>query len=379
MKEVTGSPYTFGDLVFPAVYTVKPSRNDDHLNGVSTADIVKIQKHILGQSPIASPYKLIAADVNASGSITASDISEMRKLILGVQPTFTKVASWTFVPNSYVFADPSKPWNAPRSSTVNVNDKVEYKENFMAIKMGDVNGNAKAGLVGTSIRTTGTLNLEIEEGTVVAGQTYKMNVKSSDFASIAGYQFTMKYDNESLVYEGVERGVLNVNESNIGTIRSGVITTSWNSNVGESYKSNEVLYSIVFKATRSGNISKMISITSDVTRAEAYDNLDQVKEVKLGVRTDKGIVETGVFELYQNEPNPFSKESVISYRLPEASAVKLTVYDVTGKVVRVYELKGQKGLNSYKITKSELSVSGVLYYQLDAADHTAKKRMVVIE
>ena len=101
-----------------------------------------------------------------------------------------------------------------------------------------------------------------------------------------------QYDNESLVYEGVERGVLNVNESNIGTIRSGVITTSWNSNVGESYKSNEVLYSIVFKATRSGNISKMISITSDVTRAEAYDNLDQVKEVKLGVRTDKGIVET---------------------------------------------------------------------------------------
>ena len=379
MKEVTGSPYTFGDLKFPIVYTVKPSRNDDHLNGVSTADIVKIQKHILGQSPIASPYKLIAADVNASGSITASDISEMRKLILGVQPTFTKVASWTFVPNSYVFADPSKPWNAPRSSTVSVNDKVEYKENFMAIKMGDVNGNAKAGLVGTSIRTTGTLNLEIEEGTVVAGQTYKMNVKSSDFASIAGYQFTMKYDNESLVYEGVERGVLNVNESNIGTIRSGVITTSWNSNVGESYKSNEVLYSIVFKATRSGNISKMISITSDVTRAEAYDNLDQVKEVKLGVRTDKGIVETGVFELYQNEPNPFSKESVISYRLPEASAVKLTVYDVTGKVVRVYELAGQKGLNSYKITKSELSVSGVLYYQLDAADHTATKRMVVIE
>jgi hypothetical protein len=249
----------------------------------------------------------------------------------------------------------------------------------MAIKMGDVNGNAKAGLAGTAIRTTGTLNFVIEEGSVVEGQTYRMNVKSSDFANIAGYQFTMKYDNESLVYEGVERGSLNINESNIGTIRSGVITTSWNSNVGESYKSNEVLYSIVFKATRSGNISKMISITSDVTRAEAYDNLDQVKEVKLGVRTDNGIVETGVFELYQNEPNPFSKESVISYRLPEASAVKLTVYDVTGKVVRVYELAGQKGLNTYKITKSELNTSGVLYYQLDAADHTSTKRMIVVE
>ncbi len=379
MREMTGSPYSFGNLVVNDEYTIKPTRNDDHLNGVSTADIVKIQKHILGQTVITSPYKLIAADVNASGSITASDISEIRKLILGVSPSFAKVQSWTFVPSSYTFFDPTKPWTAPRSSIVIPTSPIEYKENFMAIKMGDVNGNAKAGLVGTAIRTTGTLNFVIEEGSVVEGQTYRMNVKSSDFANIAGYQFTMKYDNESLVYEGVERGSLNINESNIGTIRSGVITTSWNSNVGESYKSNEVLYSIVFKATRSGNISKMISITSDVTRAEAYDNLDQVKEVKLGVRTDKGIVETGVFELYQNEPNPFSKESVISYRLPEASAVKLTVYDVTGKVVRVYELAGQKGLNTYKITKSELNTSGVLYYQLDAADHTATKRMVVID
>ncbi|MBK7244875.1 MAG: HYR domain-containing protein [Saprospiraceae bacterium] len=379
MREMTGSPYSFGNLVVNDEYTIKPTRNDDHLNGVSTADIVKIQKHILGQTVITSPYKLIAADVNASGSITASDISEIRKLILGVSPSFTKVQSWTFVPSSYTFFDPTKPWTAPRSSIVIPTSPIEYKENFMAIKMGDVNGNAKAGLAGTAIRTTGTLNFVIEEGSVVEGQTYRMNVKSSDFANIAGYQFTMKYDNESLVYEGVERGSLNINESNIGTIRSGVITTSWNSNVGESYKSNEVLYSIVFKATRSGNISKMISITSDVTRAEAYDNLDQVKEVKLGVRTDKGIVETGVFELYQNEPNPFSKESVISYRLPEASAVKLTVYDVTGKVVRVYELAGQKGLNTYKITKSELNTSGVLYYQLDAADHTSTKRMIVVE
>jgi hypothetical protein len=71
---------------------------------------------------------------------------------------------------------------------------------LQAIKMGDVNVMRKQ--LSRNINPYDrTLNLEIEEGTVVAGQTYKMNVKSSDFASIAGYQFTMKYDNESLVYE----------------------------------------------------------------------------------------------------------------------------------------------------------------------------------
>ena len=123
----------------------------------------------------------------------------------------------------------------------------------------------------------------------------------------------------------------------------------------------------------------MITITSDVTHAEAYDQLDQLKDVKLVVRTDEGIVETGIFELYQNEPNPFRTESVIGYRLPEAAAVKLTIYDVAGKVVRVYELQGQKGLNQFKILKSELSTSSVLYYQLDAADHTATKRMLLVD
>ncbi|MBX7162873.1 MAG: T9SS type A sorting domain-containing protein, partial [Saprospiraceae bacterium] len=78
-------------------------------------------------------------------------------------------------------------------------------------------------------------------------------------------------------------------------------------------------------------------------------------------------------------PNPFNKETVVSYRLPEAGAVKLSIYDVTGKVIRVYEIQGQKGLNTQKIEKSELNGGGVLYYQLDAANHTATKRMVVVE
>jgi len=379
MREVSGSPYKFGDLVLNEAYTVKPIRNDDHLNGVSTADIVKIQKHILGQAQITSPYKLIAADVNASGTVTAADISEIRKLILGVIPEFGKVQSWTFVPDTYTFADPTKPFNAPRTAVIKPILVKDYNQNFMAIKMGDLTGNAKAGLVAPTIRTTGIVNLEIEEAEVVAGTYYKMAIRSSDFTNISGYQFTMNFDHESLIFEKVESGVLNMNETNVANVRNGILTTSWNSNAGVTHSKDEVLYTVVFKAVQSGKISKMITITSDVTHAEAYDQLDQLKDVKLVVRTDEGIVETGIFELYQNEPNPFRTESVIGYRLPEAAAVKLTIYDVAGKVVRVYELQGQKGLNQFKILKSELSTSSVLYYQLDAADHTATKRMFLVD
>jgi len=55
------------------------------------------------------------------------------------------------------------------------------------------------------------------------------------------------------------------------------------------------------------------------------------------------------------------------------------MYDVTGKVLRVYEIEGLKGLNTKVINKSELNGNGVIYYQLDAANYTATKRMVIIE
>jgi hypothetical protein len=52
------------------------------------------------------------------------------------------------------------------------------------------------------------------------------------------------------------------------------------------------------------------------------------------------------------------------------------MYDVTGKVLRVYEIEGLKGLNTKVINKSELNGNGVIYYQLDAANYTATKRMI---
>jgi len=385
MAQRVGSPYTFGDLDLAKPYMVKPERNDDHANGITTQDIIAIQKHILAQQSLNSPFKLIAADVNNSGSVTAADIAELRKLILGNISEFSKVQSWTFVPAGHVFADPSNPYNAPRVSNVRFSQTASAETvnvPFTAVKMGDVTGDARASnAMSSSSRTNGVLNIEVDEKTLVAGESYRISFKSSDFNNIAGYQFTLKYDRNSLVYEGMEAGALSVNESNFGLNRlnEGIITTSWNSNKGESVSKDGELFTLVFKAVRSGQVSSLFAITSDVTRAAAYDALDQTKEVKMGVRTERGVVESGVFELYQNEPNPFSRETVVSYRLPEAGAVKLTVYDVTGKVVRVYNLKGQKGLNSYQISKVDLGTSGVLYYQLDAANHTATRRMVVIE
>lgn len=386
MKRMTTSTngfYFFGDLAYgsSASYLVQPKRNDDPLNGVSTADIVKIQRHILGIETLDSPYKLIASDVNNTKNVTAADVSEIRKLILGVTDRFAKNESWTFIPSDYVFPDKLNPWSAPRDVLVNVTDPIAYHQNFVSVKFGDVTNNARAhNLDGTTQRSNGKLHFEIDNGKTVAGELYRVEFKSSDFENIIGYQFTLKFDNKNLRFESIEGGALNVDQANFGTnlTENGILTTSWNHKTAQSIGKDAVLFSVVFRALSSESIGGLMAITGDVTSAEAYDSDLNIKDLSLSVRTDKGVVESGIFELYQNTPNPFDKETVIHFRLPETGAAKLSIYDIHGKVIRMYDVVGNKGMNSIKIDRSELNVSGVLYYQLDAQNHSATKQMILM-
>ena len=380
MTTTTGK-YSFLDLTLNQEYMVKPVRNNDLLNGVTTADIVKIQKHILGVESLSTPYKLIAADVNKSGGITAADISEIRKAILGVNATFSKSNSWEFVPANYTFADATNPWAYPNF----VNAKLTTEQNivdFIAVKIGDVNNSVVAGVNGAATtRSNETLVLEVEQAKLQAGQTYKMNVRSSNFTNINGYQFTMNFDQSTLEFVGVSAGALAINESNFGLnkVSQGIITTSWNSNNAISVTNTEVLFTVEFVAKNNVDLTKSIAITSDVTKAEAYNSSLQSMNIELAGRSNVGVAETSIFELYQNTPNPFAKETVIEFRLPEAAPATLTIYDVTGKVHLIQTIEGQKGLNSIQIDRNKLSGVGMFYYQLDANTHTATKRMLIIE
>ncbi|MBP7822125.1 MAG: HYR domain-containing protein, partial [Saprospiraceae bacterium] len=133
--------YSFNDLTKGGSYRIKSTYNEDPLNGVSTQDIVLIQKHILGQQLLDSPYKYIAADANNSGSISAADISEIRKLILGIIPKFNQNESWRFIPKGYVFQNKNKPF--PFEEEIlhqNITTNC-LNDDFYAVKIGDINGN----------------------------------------------------------------------------------------------------------------------------------------------------------------------------------------------------------------------------------------------
>ena len=374
---VEDGKYLFGpanNVILPANFSVNAERNDAHRNGVSTLDLVRIQKHLLGIEAIGSPYDMIAADANNSANVSAIDLVELRKLILGIYTELPNNKSWRFVDKAFQFADPTQPW--PFDEVIDVVNMTsnQYDKDFVAIKVGDVNNTVQANALQILPRNgNGIVNFVADERTVSAGETVEVSVTSADFASIEGYQFTLQ--TTGLEFRGVEAGVINMTDENMGVFGN-ILTASWHKVGGISAKASDVLFTLQFQATAAGNLSKMITLNSRETQAEAYNTAADIKDLKL---TFRGAEVGAEFALYQNEPNPFKGSTVIGYDLPASGNVTLTVFDVTGKVIYTTEQASVKGYNTIAVSSKNLPAVGVLYYRLDANEYTATKKMVIIE
>lgn len=139
----TGS-YTLENLKRDEGHRLTPKSDENPLNGVSTYDILLIQKHILNIEVLNSPYKMIAADVNNSRSISAMDIIQLRKLILRIDKKFINNRSWRFVSTSYTFPNRLNPWLQSFPEYIFIASWLPGQStDFVAIKIGDVNASAK--------------------------------------------------------------------------------------------------------------------------------------------------------------------------------------------------------------------------------------------
>jgi photosystem II stability/assembly factor-like uncharacterized protein len=147
--EVTEEILASGSYGFSIPYgadcTVTPTKDINIRNGVTTYDLVLIQRHILALDTLDSPYKIIAADINHSNSVSAFDLVLMRKVILFVSDTFPGNTSWRFVHGEYVFLDPIHPLDEPFPESVDFADlENNASADFIGLKVGDVNGNANS-------------------------------------------------------------------------------------------------------------------------------------------------------------------------------------------------------------------------------------------
>jgi len=90
-----------------------------------------------------------------------------------------------------------------------------------------------------------------------------------------------------------------------------------------------------------------------------------------------------VFALRQNQPNPFEARTTIGFDLPTGAAVRLEVFDVAGRRLRVladhYFAPGYYTVEWDKRTGSGSSVGpGMYFYRIQAGPFRARKKMVLL-
>lgn len=372
--------YQFNKVAKGGTYVIAPRKRDDYMNGISTLDIVHIQRHILDIEHLDSGYKMVAADVNNDKRISASDLSDLRKLILGVTDSFASNDSWKIFDKSYQFQDPSTAESEYLPMEYYL-DKIQSNAtvDFVAVKIGDVNETAEANADDRHLapRSAESMSLAITAQKFAKGQTIEVPVYLTNQVGVAGFQFTINFDSELFSLEAINSPLAGITDNNFGFTRlsEGIVTVSYNQAQTMVLDKGDQVIVVTLKAKADGSLDNGLMITSEITKAEAYDADFNVMNVTLQVE-NRG---TSDIALYQNTPNPFKSSTTIGFELPQAAGVTITIYDVTGKTLKVIDQQFAKGYNSVEISKHELGATGVLYYTMESGDFKATRKMVVIE
>lgn len=361
--------FAFPDNPAEHNYILTVEKTDRPKNGVSTIDIVLLQKHIIGIAEMTNPYQIIAADVNGDQQITGLDMIEMRKLILGDISQFKIGKSWTFIDKKQEFPNAYSPWPLKEQiEVVDLNDDMMDQE-FMAIKIGDVNQDVSVnGFSKPEPRTKEMLSFIMKDTFIHEGQELTIPVRAENFKRIYGYQFTLNHPGLEIIE--IKSSSLAFQESFMKQ-HEDMSIISWNDI--QSISSDEELFAIKVIATKSQLLSQSLEINSHMLTAEAYQG-DRLNVLGVNLEFE---IDYRDFEVLQNRPNPFNTVTKIPFSIPIDGEVTLRIFDVSGSLVKDETSFFYKGYHEIEVNAQDLQ--GVYHYQLLNGYQSITKKMIVLK
>lgn len=372
-----GSSYQFDNLLVGNDYSVTPFYNQNPGLGVTTYDLVLISRHILGLSLLNSPYKIIAADANGSGSVSTLDMVHIQKVILNLSDDFPAVNSWRFVDANWVFTDQTDPFLDNFPEVLNFNNLAgnEMAADFVAVKVGDVNGTAAQANLLSEYQLAEFLPIEVEDQELMAGEWLEIDFHAKDFREISALQFTLDFNPDWLNFEGVEACALpELDASNFGQhlLEQGKLTAAWYHPQPQSLEDGSCLFTLKFQAKTNAYLSECLHLTPEPTASLAY----QTDGIGRGLRLEFAAA-TGV-QLYQNHPNPFTQNTQIRFYLPQPEKATLSIYDLNGRVVHQRFGAFTAGEHVITLDGNMLEQEGIYYYKLETSTFSGVRRMIFV-
>ena len=122
---------------------------------------------------------------------------------------------------------------------------------------------------------------------------------------------------------------------------------------------------------------------SYATNTQAYDGMPVwgINVTMEAISGNGSVVtpSTNVLKLNQNFPNPFNPTTNISFNVPYEGLVKVSVYDLSGRMVADL-VNEYKNAGSYSVTFNASALSsGIYYYSIEAGSSKITKQMMLIK
>ncbi|MCB0630812.1 MAG: PKD domain-containing protein [Lewinella sp.] len=385
--------FTLPDLELGKSYTVRPSKDNNPFNGLSTYALFIGQRFILGMEPeqISSPFQIIAGDADCNGSFSTIDLFIIQQLIIGTTDDFFYCPSWVFVSGTQDLPDDFTAYNVfPYDNYQVLTLDQDATCEFLGVKVGDILGDANPGNFhsGTQVeeRSPEYLTLQLQQQEVKAGEEVELTVTSEQFRDIVSYQFGLSFDAGQLEFVNFAAG----SGEDWATVKAGTsyaehgkLYLSWFSTKGYGLTAAAAddLFHLRFRALVDVyDLSDLIHIEEAQLKTEAYTGSGDQYKLQLewhGKPTGDPTLSPLVFQLYQNTPNPVKKLTEIRFDLPEAQTGELVLHDHLGRIVSRHTGNFQTGENRIALSVDHLQ-GGVYYYSLKAGPYGGTRSMVVV-
>lgn len=303
-------------------YTISATKMDaDPLQGVSTFDLVRISKHILGLDTFVQDWQKLAADMNCNGMVTTYDIVLGRQLILGVLENL-----------------PCSPWKfIPQGSNVQSNGNCV---DLMGVKLGDLTGPYFA----PPPSDRGAFALRAADRYLHPGEQYRLDLRPEEWFEIQGLQIDLGFDPNVVQINNISAPGLPGFDAtcyNLHAISEGHLPVVWVDGATATLPPNDALFSIELTALQGGQLSDMLRFHSAHLPAEIYDTEISKRQMDLRwiSREQEQPIAGKIF------PNPTRSMFQVYYDSPEGVDVLVQVADMNGKIVLEKTFQTSKGAN----------------------------------
>jgi hypothetical protein len=362
-------------------FTVKPVKSINKLNGLTSADVTAIQKHVTFIELLPAPFKRIAADVNKSNTITTMDATLINQALLGNPAAMNQITSWRFVPDTYVFPNPNVPWGFPEQINLTGVTGNTSGHDFKGIKLGDV---VSTWANPANFGAGEPMVLRVQDQVLQAGQEVSIDFHVDQFADLNSFQFALYFDPEQLALLEIEPlGGLPVSMGNFGTfnIDGGELRVVWAQASPIMITEAAQLFRLRFQALETGALLRnVLQLNEDVLPAYAYNSAYEESGVQLRfVETSATTNPDQAAGLHLEAwPNPFAESTLLRFNLPQDGEAELRVFDAAGRVL--FSKKQYYSAGSYSETfQAEAAPAGVWFAEIRSASGNLVLPLIRVE